>query len=93
MLCNATPITSTKYDGRRRNLYPQTCSTCKGTFYAPKHRRRKYCSRNCAKAGSIKTRVSLTCCTCGSSLYRIPSKVKSSVHGKFFCSRECKDIA
>lgn len=92
MLCDATPITSTQYGGRRRKLYPRTCLTCEGTFYAPKHRPRKYCSRKCAKTRR-KSSVSLTCCTCGSSFTRKPSKIKSGAHGKFFCSRKCKDIA
>ncbi len=95
---NATFILSTSYDGKLRRIFPKTCQACGVVFYRPKHTlgRAKYCSRTCSSKSS-RSQIELSCDNCGRIFSRVPSSVKVGSthrkHGKFFCSRVCKDEA
>jgi len=75
------------------------CINCNKTFSALlkeiKRGGGKFCSRKCFGEYRSKTRIPLTpnviCQTCGKLFYKNNSDKKNSKHGKFFCSRSCKD--
>ena len=96
MICdkhlNDTPVISTAFDGKLRNLYRRNCAKCNKIFLTPKHTKQKYCSRICSSF-IRSTRVLLTCDQCKKSIQRKKSTIKFSRHKKFFCSRACKDFA
>lgn len=87
-------IISDSYDGKRRKLCSAVCIQCQKSFFVPKHvlGRRRFCSRKCCSENSSKSFLVL-CEYCKKSFYKKRSTIKNSVHGKFFCSRACKDIA
>jgi hypothetical protein len=83
-------IVSTKYDGKSRRLYSKACMTCALIFYAPKHRNRKFCSQKCMGEAS-RFRIEVFCGQCTKAKNIQKSKINSSKHGVYFCSRKCKD--
>lgn len=78
----------------------QTCVTCKQEFQAVAAEVRrgngKFCSLACSARNPArkKPKVPNTLCTfCQKPLYRTPSQLKRSKHGKVFCDRSCKESA
>lgn len=85
-------ITSDAYDGMTRRLFLRFCEQCQQPFYAPRHVRKRFCSRLCS-GKARQNRESLKCSWCGQD-FEIPrSKKKQSKRGLHFCSRACKDRA
>ena len=50
----------------------------------------KYCSKPCAIAGEVATRVTVTCYVCKTEFKIIPSRYENSYHKRFLCSIRCK---
>lgn len=80
------------YDGKRRNLFKQSCAHCLKAFYVPKNRNVRCCSRLC-KDQLRRNRTEIVCAYCGKIGTRSPSKKKNSSTGLYFCDRKCKDHA
>jgi hypothetical protein len=85
-------ITSDSYDGRMRCLTLRICEMCRGEFYAPRHVKKRYCSRDCSAKAS-KSRCELNCDWCGGKFEVKLSRLRNSKKGLHFCSRSCKDRA
>lgn len=49
---------------------------------------RNYCCKQCQKEAKSKTTV-LNCTNCGQEIERIPSEMKRSKSGNYFCSKTC----
>ena len=83
-------------NGRRRKAVRVNCGVCDNSFLARpiwiKNGRGKYCSQACSSKARIR-RVELVCALCEKRFFRHPSKLASSVHKIYFCSRSCKDKA
>jgi hypothetical protein len=65
---------------------------CGVDFYAPKHRKRKYCSAKCFSSACSKRDVKIVCAQCSKTSFKKLSAMKNSIHRVFFCSRRCKDL-
>ena len=75
------------------------CKHCKNKFQVlEKELNRgngKFCSLSCSSKHQKRQskKVQCTCYFCNESFYRVPSKLKNSKSGLYFCSRTCKDNA
>jgi len=71
------------------------CRICGKEFYVkPNHLKRgwgKYCSRKCQFEAQRKGKF-VYCDTCGKKIWRMPSDLKHSKSGKFFCSKSCQTL-
>lgn len=79
--------------GKNRIFVEVECDVCTSIFVRQKRQLKQHvCSRMC---GSILkgSAVELDCAHCGSTFVRALSKLNNSKSGKYFCCRECKDIA
>ncbi len=69
------------------------CKICNtGFFPRPDHVKKGwgiYCSSNCKHAGAM-TGKRHSCFICKKEILRIPSKIKRSKSGKFFCDKSCQ---
>jgi len=80
--------------GKSRPVYQKMCARCQKEMWILAHKwhARRYCSRKCASLASrTRSEIVLTCSQCQNSFTRV--KKTSSIHGKYFCTRKCKDIA
>jgi hypothetical protein len=85
---------STEYDGRVRRLYSRECGICESTFWVPKYRTNKYCSKACSgRAQTALHTITLECDNCGISCIKKLGNLRNSKSGKYFCTRKCKDYA
>jgi hypothetical protein len=85
-------IVSSVYDGKQRRLHSCFCKWCGVEFFIPYCRKRIYCSRQCFELSATRN-IEVLCEQCGKRCFKKPSALKNNVHRKFFCSRQCKDIA
>jgi 5-methylcytosine-specific restriction endonuclease McrA len=81
---------STEFDGKVRKLFLHSCLHCNKPFYAPKHKRRRFCSNSCAHPKQQRT---LECALCHKLFERAKSSLPKSKSGFRFCSRPHKDQA
>lgn len=83
-------------DGRKRQAVKVKCLNCGKSFLKAlrfiKPDVKNYCSLKCANAGHRK-RITLKCAMCNKLFERVPSKIKNSKSGLYFCSKHCKDKA
>lgn len=77
--------------GVRRRAVTAACAnvSCNRPFQTRADQPGRFCSQTCASA-SRRTRVALTCCSCGTKVERPPARLRSK-KGLYFCSRACKD--
>ena len=82
-------------DGRRRTAEEYTCENCSNLFLRRINvsRQSRFCCKQCGYTYRKKDRVKLKCETCGKVIFRTLSKLKMSKHKKYFCDRNCKEIA
>ena len=85
---------STEWDGKERTLYKRYCGLCGNKLWRPRSgiREINYCSRDCS-AKARQKRIIFVCEYCGKETERPIGKLNRSKHKKYFCSRECKDLA
>lgn len=71
------------------------CKICSKLFYArPRHVSKGqgvYCSIRCKGIGTQK-RTYLNCAICAKLVSKIPTQIKRSKSGKFFCSKSCQTV-
>lgn len=83
-------------DSHKRQAVEVKCSNCGKKFLKAlrfiKPDVKNYCSHKCASAG-LRKRITLKCAMCNKLFERVPSKIKNSKSGLYFCSRPCKDKA
>lgn len=90
---NRKSIVSRQFDGKLRRLFAHNCEVCEKEFWLPKHRAEsRFCSKPCYAKRRLK-RTMQPCATCGSPVWRSPSKSKNAKHGYWFCNRRCKEQA
>jgi len=83
---------SDEHYGQLRNLYECICD-CGNIKWLPQSiaNVRVYCTQKCsARPSSL---VTLNCAQCGNSFKRIPSHLKYSKSGLYFCNKECQSQA
>lgn len=81
--------------GRKRKALKVTCLQCDREFFkqiyyvnkSPNH----FCTRECSYAYKRRNQVKIKCKFCDIEFSRTKSKLDKSVHGIYFCSRECRD--
>jgi len=87
---------------RRKPNFNGVCKRCSREFekyvrpsYFTTGRVPQYCSIKCFNAGKHGpvTAVMVECAWCSNKLERVPSKIKQSRSGLFFCNRLCKERA
>ena len=79
-------------NGKRREAKRVICKQCGKSFLVRKNWDTKCCSHECAGLFR-RTRVKLTCHTCGKDFERSKERLKRSKSGLYFCCRNCKDWA
>jgi hypothetical protein len=84
--------------GRKRLFNYYTCDYC-GIEYKKQARQsvgakyEHFCSTNCGTSLDINNKYTeLECAHCNTVFKRLKSKLSTSKHSVYFCSRECKDI-
>lgn len=77
--------------GRKRKGEYYDCEQCEETFIrrlSGSNGVKRYCSRKCSSLGS-RTRVEVSCESCGKKIFRPPSRLESTKSGLSFCSKIC----
>ncbi len=79
-------------NGRKRKAIRKLCETCGSSFLIriAWSITGRYCSPLCKAKGS-QERVGLECALCGKKFERSKSRLLTSRHRTYFCSRACKD--
>lgn len=82
----------TDSNGQKRIGIINYCMIC-GKKYILRNNRpnSKCCSRECYKKQPT-TQVLVTCAVCSKQVYKKKSRIESSKHKIFFCTRKCKDF-
>ena len=84
-------------NGKWEYFYNFNC-ICGNIVWVPKReidgrgngtKQRKFCSKQCLAKKPPKIKVK--CASCNQSTFKLPSRIKLSKSGLFFCSRICKD--
>ncbi len=87
---------SDKLYGENRKGIEKTCEFCKSTFLTRKGKRgetRRFCSSKCFKQHrEHNCQVEIQCSRCKTKFRKATSKLSSSKHGVYFCSRKCKEF-
>jgi len=91
-LLNPEEIISSSWDNRPRKLVANLCGHCQGRFFAPKHIRAEFYSRDCS-GKARRRRVQHVCAQCYKDFESTPSRGKGSKSGLLFCQKSCKDEA
>lgn len=78
-------------NGVRRRGQKKCCESCKKEFVCRINSAKRFCSKKCA-GFQQQNKVQLTCAKCSKTFTRISSRLKSSKHQIYFCSRECKEF-
>jgi endogenous inhibitor of DNA gyrase (YacG/DUF329 family) len=83
--------------GRKRLFSYYTCDHCgqeykKQTRLAHNSKYEHFCSTQCGTKANINSSyIELTCANCSLAFTRLKSKLPTSKHRVYFCSRACKD--